>query len=270
MSQVFDQKTADKFDFDVLDPTKIVPEELIPLTPLGKMVLDRTVGNFFAETEQVAFCPTHVVPGIDFSNDPLLQGRLFSYLDTQLTRLGSPNFHEIPINRSPVPIYNLQRDGHMRSTIPQGRVAYEPNSLDPAAPREDAEHGFESLPVAEAGDKVRLRAESFADHFTQARMFWKSMTPVVRPEQRHIVGAFAFELGKCTTIAIRQRMLGRLRHVDAELCERVGYGARHHHGPSHQNRAGDSRQGQRQAVSGFKPAVEGSEDDCRPQKSRFC
>ena len=165
--QAFDQKTADKFDFDVLDPTKLIPEEIIPLTPLGKMVLDRTVDNFFAETEQVAFCPSHVVPGIDFSNDPLLQGRLFSYLDTQLTRLGSPNFHEIPVNQAKCAINNLHRDGHMRTTIPQGRVAYEPNSLDPAGPREDREQGFMSFPAAEVGDKSRIRPESFADHFTQ-------------------------------------------------------------------------------------------------------
>jgi catalase len=217
--QAFDEKTADKFDFDVLDPTKIIPEEVIPLTPLGKMVLDRTVDNFFAETEQVAFCPANMVPGIDFSNDPLLQGRLFSYLDTQLKRLGSPNFHELPINAAKCPVMNFQRDGHMRMTVPTGRVAYEPNSLDPASAREDMKGGFTSFPApADDGVKGRVRPELFADHFTQARLFYKSMTP---PEQRHIVGGFAFELGKCKSLAVRKRMLGNLKHVDAELADHV-------------------------------------------------
>jgi len=216
--QQFDQETADKFDFDVLDPTKLIPEEMVPLTPLGKLVLDRNVDNFFAETEQVAFCPSHLVPGIDFSNDPLLQGRLFSYTDTQLSRLGSPNFHEIPINAAKCAVTNLQRGGHMRMTVPTGRVAYEPNSLDSTSPREDSANGFVSYPAEEAGQKLRIRAESFADHYTQALLFWKSMT---EPEQRHIVGGFAFELGKVETVAIRERMLGQLMNVDAELSDLV-------------------------------------------------
>ncbi len=217
--QTFDEKTADKFDFDVLDPTKIIPEEVIPLTPLGKMTLDRTVDNFFSETEQVAFCPGNIVPGIDFTNDPLLQGRLFSYVDTQLKRLGSPNFHELPINAAKCPVSNLQRDGHMRMLVPKGRVSYEPNSLDSEAPREDRKGGFTSFPApADDGVKGRVRPELFADHFTQARLFYKSMTDF---EQRHIVGGFAFELGKCKSLAVRQRMLGNLKHVDAEFAENV-------------------------------------------------
>lgn len=216
--QAFTEEQAARFDFDVLDPTKIIPEEVVPLTPLGTMVLDRTVDNFFAETEQVAFCPANIVPGIDFSNDPLLQGRLFSYLDTQLSRLGGPNFHELPINAAKCPVRNQQRDGHMRTTLQPGRVAYEPNSLDPAQARESVERGFVSFPAAEAGDKMRIRPETFADHYSQARQFYKSLLP---HEQRHIVGAFAFELGKCEVIAIRTRMLGRLMLVDRELAENV-------------------------------------------------
>lgn len=216
--QAFTEKEAKGFDFDHLDPTKLVPEELVPLTPLGKMVLDRNVENFFAETEQVAFCPSHLVPGIDFSNDPLLQGRLFSYLDTQLSRLGSPNFHQIPVNRPKCPFANFQRDGHMQTQVPSGRVANQPNTLDDGGPREDPAAGFRSYPAREAGEKVRLRPESFADHYSQARLFWKSMTG---PEKRHIVGGFAFELGKCNEQKVRTRMLGHLRNVDRDLCERV-------------------------------------------------
>jgi catalase len=216
--QCFTEEEAEQFEFDVLDPTKLVPEELVPLTVLGTMVLDRRVDNFFAETEQVAFCPANLVPGIELTNDPLLQGRLFSYLDTQLSRLGGPNFQQIPINRPHVPVMNLQRDGHMQVGEPQGRVAYEPNSLDPSAPREDPKRGFVSDRAEEAGTKLRIRPESFADHYSQARQFWKSMT---EPEQQHIVNAFAFELGKCEQRAIRQRMLGRLRLVDTTLESRV-------------------------------------------------
>jgi catalase len=217
--QVFTEKQAEKFDFDVLDPTKIVPEETIPLTPLGKMVLDRNVDNFFAETEQVAFCPSHIVPGIDFSNDPLLQGRLFSYLDTQLSRLGSPNFHQLPINAPKCPIANLQRDAHMQMTIPkQGSANYEPNSIDPAAPRECHKTGFSSFAAPEAGDKMRIRPESFADHYTQAGLFFRSLT---EPEQRHVIGGFSFELGKVKRLPIRQRMLGHLQLIDPKLGEQV-------------------------------------------------
>ena len=217
--QVFTEKQAEKFDFDVLDPTKIVPEELVPLTPLGKMVLDRNVDNFFAETEQVAFCPSHIVPGIDFSNDPLLQGRLFSYLDTQLSRLGSPNFHQLPINAPKCPMRNLQRDAHMQMEIPkQGRANYEPNSLDPTSPRESHASGFTSFAAPEAGDKTRTRPESFADHYTQAGMFFRSLT---EPEQRHMIGGFTFELGKVKTLAVRTRMLGHLQLIDSKLGELV-------------------------------------------------
>ena len=221
--QAFDEATAATFPFDHLDSTKLIPEELVPLQPIGRMVLNRNPDNFFAETEQVAFHPGHVVPGIDFSNDPLLQGRLFSYLDTQLSRLGGTNFHEIPINRAKCPMQNFQRDGIRRIDVPTGRVAYEPNSLDPDGPREDPRRGFTSFPSGvagdrEAGDKVRERSDTFADHYSQARMFWRSMS---EPEQRHIVGAFTFELSKVETVAIRTRMLGHLKNIDGELCERV-------------------------------------------------
>ncbi|MEW4563177.1 catalase [Bremerella sp. JC770] len=216
--QAFTEEEAAGFDFDVLDPTKLIPEELVPLTPLGRMVLDRNVDNFFAETEQVAFCPSHVVPGIDFSNDPLLQGRLFSYLDTQLSRLGSPNFHQIPINKPQCPFANFQRDGHMQMAAQKGNVANEPNSLDKGAPRENPKLGFASHPAKESGAKLRIRPESFADHYTQARLFWKSMTTV---EQEHIVGGFSFELGKCNEPAIRTRMLGHLQIIDTQLADRV-------------------------------------------------
>ena len=216
--QAFSEEQAAKFDFDVLDPTKIVPEELVPLTPLGKMVLDRRVDNFHDETEQVAFCPSHVVPGIDFSNDPLLQGRLFSYLDTQLSRLGSPNFHQLPINAAKCPVENLQRDGHMQMLVHKGRVSYEPNSLDPKMPREDRRRGFATFPAPEQGDKSRLRPESFADHYSQALLFLQSMT---EPERRHMAAAFAFELGKCKALAVRKRMLGRLNLVDTAFSDEV-------------------------------------------------
>ncbi|MEZ4431599.1 MAG: catalase [bacterium] len=215
--QVFDQETADGFDFDILDPTKIVPEELVPLTPLGRMVLDRNVDNFFDETEQVAFCPSHIVPGIDFSDDPLLQGRLFSYLDTQLSRLGSPNFHELPINRPKNGWQNLQQGGHMRHRVYKGRVSYNPSSLEDY-PRESPERGFDSVPRRIEGAAQRIRSASFRDHYSQARQFWISQTP---PEQDHIVNGFAFELGKVETIKVRTRMLGHLRHVHEDLAARV-------------------------------------------------
>ena len=174
--QLFTQEEADKFPFDHLDPTKLIPEELVPLTVIGRMVLDRWPDNFFAETEQVAFCPSHIVPGIDFSNDPLLQGRLFSYLDTQLSRLGSANFHQLPINAPKCPFANQQRDGHMQMNVPKGRVNYEPSSLDARSPRESAA-GFRSAAVAaDDGEKGRVRASSFADHYSQARMFYRSQT----------------------------------------------------------------------------------------------
>jgi len=219
--QAFDQETADSLDFDILDPTKIIPEELIPLTPIGRMVLDRNPPNFFAETEQVAFHPGNIVPGIDFSADPLLQGRLFSYQDTQLIRLGGPNFHEIPINQPVCPFQNFQRDGLKRHTVPTGRVNYEPNSLAPESPRENPKLGFTSFPDPESGPKVRQRSETFADHYSQARQFYRSMTP---PEKANIVGALAFELSKVETVPIRTRMLGHLDLIDPDLGKRVAAG----------------------------------------------
>lgn len=216
--QAFDEKTAGKLGFDVLDPTKVIPEELVPLQMIGKLVLDRNPDNFFAETEQSAFHPGHVVPGIDFTNDPLLQGRLFSYTDTQLSRLGGPNFHEIPINRPVCPMRNFQRDGIHRMDVAKGRVNYEPNSLDPDSPREHPTAGFNTFPEPGEGGKLRQRPESFADHYSHARLFWLSMTP---PEQTHIVSAFAFELAKVETIAVRRRMLGRLKLVHKDLCAGV-------------------------------------------------
>jgi catalase len=219
--QIFSEKEADRFDFDVLDPTKLIPEELVPLLKVGRMVLDRNPDNFFAETEQVAFCPANIVPGIDFSDDPLLQGRLFSYLDTQLSRLGGPNFHEIPVNAPKCPMHNFQRDGHMRMAAQRGRVAYEPSTLEPNGAREAPERGFRTHQRSVTGAPVRLRAESFADHFTQARLFFMSQT---EPERNHIVAALIFELGKVETFAIRERMVSQLVNVDESLAERVATG----------------------------------------------
>src|SRR6201996_4227338 len=170
--QTFSQRQADKFSFDVLDATKLVPEEMIPLRVVGRMVLDRNPANFFAETEQVAFCASHVVPGIDFTNDPLLQGRLFSYQDTPLKRLGSANFHQIPINQPKCPFHNLQRDGHMQMGVPKGQVNYEPSSLGPDVAHESAEHGYTTFPNPETGNQLRVRPEKFADHYSQARLFF--------------------------------------------------------------------------------------------------
>jgi catalase len=216
--QAFDQETADGFDFDVLDPTKLIPEEVVPLEVIGRMILNRNPDNFFAETEQAAFHPGHVPPGIDFTNDPLLQGRLFSYTDTQLLRLGGPNFHELEINKPRCPMHNFQRDGMKRQTVHTGRVSYEPNSLDPAGPRESPSRGFATFAAQNAeneqGDKLRIRPESFADHYSQARMHFRSLA---EPEQRHIISAFAFELAKVETIAIRTRMLGHLMVIDEAL-----------------------------------------------------
>jgi catalase len=220
--QAFDEEEAASFDFDILDATKIIPEEVIPIEVVGRMVLDRNPLNFFAETEQVAFHPGHLVPGVDFTNDPLLQGRLFSYTDTQISRLGGANFHELPINRPRCPMRNLQRDGMRRMDAVPGRVAYEPNSLDPSGPRENPERGFRTFAAQEGenetGEKLRLRPESFADHYSQARQFYRSMS---RPEQRHIQNAFAFELSKVETPAIRSRMLGHLGLVEEPLAQAV-------------------------------------------------
>ncbi|KXS31116.1 MAG: catalase [Candidatus Gallionella acididurans] len=218
--QLFTQEQADSFPFDHLDSTKLIPEELVPLKVIGRMVLDRWPDNFFAETEQVAFCPSHVVPGIDFSNDPLLQGRLFSYLDTQLSRLGSANFHQIPVNAPKCPFANQQRDGHMQMAQPAGRVAYEPNTLSGNSPRETPK-GFHSATVTETGEKGRIRAESFADHYSQARQFYLSQSAY---EQAHIASALVFELSKVEHLHIREAMVGHLRHIEKDLAQRVAAG----------------------------------------------
>jgi catalase len=217
--QTFSEADADKFSFDVLDSTKLIPEELIPVKPVGRMVLNRNPDNFFAETEQVAFCTAHVVPGIDFSNDPLLHGRIHSYVDTQITRLGGPNFHEIPINAPLVSVYNNQRDGLHRQAIARGRVAYEPNSLGGGCPFQAGAPGFSSFPKAiepnnSPVDKVRGKPEKFAEHYAQAKLFFESQTEV---EKAHIKGAFRFELSKLTVPAIRVRMVSSLLNVSKEL-----------------------------------------------------
>ena len=222
--QVFDEAFAKKFDFDILDATKLIPEEIVPLRPVGRMILDRNPDNFFAETEQVAFCTSHVIPGIDFTNDPLLQGRNFSYLDTQMTRLGGPNFAQIPINAPRCPMHNFQRDGFHQMQVPKGPVNYSPNSRSPDGPRQDAQTGFKSFPSHEEGDKLRVRAESFADHYSQARQFFYSQTD---SEQGHIISAFTFELSKVMGKPIRSRMLGQLANVDPKIAQRVAAGLGH-------------------------------------------
>jgi catalase len=222
--QIVPDADEDKFDFDLLDPTKLIPEELVPVQRIGRLTLNRNPDNFFAETEQIAFHVGNVVPGIDFTDDPLMQGRLFSYLDTQLIRLGGPNFHEIPINRPLAPVHNLQRDGHMRQTINEGRIAYEPNTLGGGCPFQAGAKngGFVSFPRQLGGVKVRgQRSEKFFDHFSQALLFWQSQSP---PEQQHIVEALQFELGKCEVVAVRERMVGMLAQVDADLANRVAEG----------------------------------------------
>jgi catalase len=220
--QVFTEEDAEQWSFDVLDPTKIVPEELVPVQPVGKLTLTRNPDNFFAETEQVAFCTQHVVPGIDFSNDPLLQGRNFSYLDTQLSRLGGPNFHEIPINAPVVGIHNNQRDGFHRQTINRGRVNYEPNSLAGGCPfQAGSAVGFTSFREPVVGDKMHGKPERFADHYTQAELFWNSQTST---EKAHIVNAFRFELTRVQTAAVRERVVAQLRNVAEELGTAVADG----------------------------------------------
>ncbi|WP_413629933.1 catalase [Novosphingobium sp. JCM 18896] len=221
--QLFDQAFADSFDFDVLDSTKIIPEEVLPVRRVGRLVLDRVVDNFFAETEQVAFCTQNVVPGIDFTNDPLLQGRNFSYLDTQLKRLGSPNFTHIPINAPKCPVAHFQQDGHMAMTNPQGRVNYEPNSWGATigGPREDPVRGFSSVAEEADGAKLRIRPESFADHYSQARQFFVSQDPI---EQKHIGDALVFELSKVERPDIRSRMVSHLRNIDEGLAATVADG----------------------------------------------
>ena len=219
--QVFSEAQAEAFSFDVLDSTKLVPEELVPVKPVGRMVLNRNPDNFFAETEQVAFCTAHVVPGIDFSNDPLLAGRHHSYLDTQLSRLGGPNFHELPINAPLAPVSNNQRDGIHRQAVHRGRVAYEPNSLGGGCPFQAGAEGFMSFPQPTEGEKLRGNPEKFADHYTQATLFYESQTAV---EQAHIAGGFRFELSKLTVPAIRTRMVASLVNVSPALAAAVADG----------------------------------------------
>lgn len=220
--QVFDDEFADSFPFDILDPTKLIPEEDVPIRTLGKMVLDRNVDNFFAETEQVAFCTQNVIPGIDFTNDPLLQGRNFSYLDTQLKRLGSPNFTHIPVNAPRCPVAHFQQDGHMAMHNPTGRANYEPNSWGAdGGPRENPETGYVSHAAAEEGIKRRVRPELFADHYSQPRQFYKSLTET---EQRQLADSFAFELSKVERHEIRTRMIGGLRNVDEAFAQSIADG----------------------------------------------
>lgn len=223
--QLFDEDFAAQQPYDVLDATKIIPEEVLPVKIVGRLVLDRNVDNFFAETEQVAFCPANVVPGIDFTNDPLLQGRLFSYLDTQKSRLGSANFNQLPINAPKCPFANFQRDGMMQMQIPKGRANYEPNSLSEAGevtgPRECPTTGFTSVATREEGDKLRIRPESFADHYSQARLFYRSLDAA---EQAHLASAVVFELSKVSHEHIRSRVLGNLLNVDSDLAARIADG----------------------------------------------
>ena len=222
--QIVEEEDEMNFDFDLLDPTKIIPEELVPVTPIGRFVLNRNVDNFFAETEQVAFCPGHIVPGIDFTNDPLLQARLFSYTDTQLSRLGGPNFHQIPINKPVCPFHNNQRDGIHQHTIHKGQASYQPNSIDNDWPAETppaaSNGGFESYPEQISGHKLRQRSETFSDHFSQPRLYYKSLAP---HEQKHVVDAYTFELSKVQRKHIRERQVEQiLENIDLDLARQVG------------------------------------------------
>lgn len=222
--QIVAEEDEMKFDFDLLDPTKIIPEELVPVTPIGRFVLNRNVDNFFAETEQVAFCPGHIVPGIDFTNDPLLQARLFSYTDTQLSRLGGPNFHQIPINKPVCPFHNNQRDGIHQHTIHKGQASYQPNSIDGnwavETPPAAENGGFESYYERVSGQKIRERSESFSDHFSQPRLYYKSLAP---HEQKHVVDAYTFELSKVKRKHIRERQVQQiLANIDLDLARQVG------------------------------------------------
>ncbi len=221
--QILEEKDEFSPPWDILDATKIWPEELVPVRRIGKMALNRYPDNFFAETEQAAFHIGHVVPGIDFTNDPLLQGRLFSYLDTQLIRLGGPNFSELPINRPVSPVHNNQRDGYMRHTINKGKTSYYKNSFNDDYPRPapESEHGYVHYTEKVDGRKTRARSESFKDYFSQATLFWRSMSPA---EQQHIVDAALFELGKVETSEVRERMVGLFEFVDHDLAARVGEG----------------------------------------------
>lgn len=222
--QIVEEADEMKFDFDLLDPTKIIPEELVPVKPIGKFVLNRNVDNYFSEIEQVAFCPAHIVPGIDFSNDPLLQARLFSYTDTQLSRLGGPNFHQLPINKPVCPFHNNQRDGMHQMSVPRGQASYQPNSIDQNWPTETApaahDGGFESYQERIDGKKIRARSDSFSDHFSQARLYYQSLVP---HEQKHVVDAYTFELSKVQRLHIREREVQQiLSHIDLDLAQQVG------------------------------------------------
>ncbi len=221
--QIVPEKDEHKFDFDLLDPTKLIPEEMVPVIKVGKITLNRNPDNFFAETEQVAFLPGHIVPGIDFSNDPLLQGRLFSYRDTQLSRLGTPNHHQIPINQPINPVYNNQRDGQMQMNIPKGQTAYFPNTLGGGCPHmaKAAEGGFTHHEEKIEAHKIRNRSESFSDHFSQPALFYRSLKPW---EQNHIANAYTFELGKCMAQPIQERMLYMINQIDNDLAKKVADG----------------------------------------------
>ncbi len=224
--QLITQEQADALPFDILDATKVVPEEMVPIEIVGRLVLNRNPDNFFAETEQVAFLPTNVPPGIDFSDDPLLQGRLFSYLDTQLSRLGSTNFFQIPVNQPKgCPFHNFQRDGHMQMQVPKGRANYEPNSLAQAAempgPRAVPQRAFRTSESPVEGLKVRLRSETFADHYSHARLFYQSQSDT---EQQHLIAALVFELSKVTLPHVRERVVANVRNIDEDLASRVAEG----------------------------------------------
>ena len=222
--QLFSEEDAAGFDFDHLDATKLIPEEIVPLRVIGRLVLDRNPANVFDETEQVAFCTQNLVPGLDFSDDPLLHGRNFSYLDTQLSRLGSTNFHQIPINAPKCPFANMQRDGHMQMQVHPQRVTYTPSLLDPSGPRESPTQGFRSFPAAMMGTKHRERSATFSDHYSQARLFFESQSV---PEQDHMVAALVFELSKVEADIVRDTMLGHLVVIDADLGNRVAAGLGH-------------------------------------------
>ncbi|MGS0536375.1 catalase [Pseudoalteromonas sp. SaAl2] len=239
--QVFDQQFADEFEFDVFDATKLIPEEQVPVRVIGKMVLNKVVDNFFAETEQVAFCTQNIVPGLDFTPDPLLQGRNFSYLDTQTKRLGGPNFTQIPVNAPKCPMRHFLQDGHMAMQNPKGRVNYEPNSWsgDEHNPRECPVHGFKSSDAEAQGSKLRYRSESFSDHYSQARQFYLSQTDV---EQMHIQNAYVFELSKVEHLPIRERLVSHLLNIDDNLAEKVANGLGLQHMPEHAESARETRQ----------------------------
>lgn len=219
--QIIEEEDEHKFDFDILDSTKLIPEELVPVRAIGKMILNRNPDNFFAETEQVAFQPSNVVPGIDFSDDPLLQGRLFSYHDTQLHRLGSPNFANLPINRPVCPFHNNQQDGRMQMEVKTSRVNYAPNALGGGQPAPSETEGYVHYPERVEGHKIRERSESFGEHFSQATLFWNSLSAI---EKKHLVEAAYFELGKVEDQWVREKMVDRLNHVDQGLAKQVAMG----------------------------------------------